>query len=124
MASPKYTGPGRKVMPFPASPSVKHRGWKGETKVIKKSMENKTTTELLDLLWKLENAPEGKQDWDKFGEVIAELRKRTPFSDIIGEKDSANEYSLEERIESLEEDMKLLKRHKHDSHTGDVLVRI
>lgn len=87
-------------------------------------MENKTTTELLDLLWKLENASDNKQDWDKYGEVIAELRKRPPFSDIIGEKDSANEYSLEERINTIEEEMKLLKRHKHDSHSGDVLVRI
>ena len=87
-------------------------------------MENKNTTELLDLLWKLESATEEKQDWDKYGEVIAELRKRPPFSDIIGQKDSANEYSLEERIENLEEDLKLLKRHKHDSHNGDVLVRI
>lgn len=87
-------------------------------------MENKTTTELLDLLWKLENATEPKQDWEKYEEVIAELEKRPPFNNIIGKKDAANEFSFEERIDKLEEEIKLLKRHKHDTHSGDVMVRI
>lgn len=87
-------------------------------------MENKTTTELLDLAWKLENLPENKQDWDKYEEVIAELRKRYPFSEILGEKDDPNDYTLEEKVEELEDDVKLLKRHKHDEKTGDVLTRI
>jgi len=87
-------------------------------------MENKATTELLDLLWKLENAPEDKQDWDKFGEVFAELRKRPPFSDILGTKDDANDQTHEERLDDLDEDVKSLKRHKHCGKTGDVLIRI
>lgn len=85
-------------------------------------MENKTTTELIDLLYKLETLPEGKQDWDKFDSVLAELRTREPFSRIIGEDEG--DPSLEEKVEQLLEDVKLLKRHKHDEHSGDVLIRI
>lgn len=87
-------------------------------------MENKTTTELLDLLWKLENAEGDKMDWDKYGEVRAELDKRPPFSDLFGVKEDKNDFTHDERIELLEEDNKLLKRHKHDSYTGDVVARI
>lgn len=87
-------------------------------------MENKETTELLNLLWKLENASEDKQDWDKYNEVVAELEKRPPFNQLIGKREEANEFSHEERLENMEEDVKLLKRHKHDSLNGDVLIRI
>ena len=87
-------------------------------------MENKETTELLDLLWKLENASEDKQDWDKYNEIVAELEKRPPFNQLIGKREEANEFSHEERLDKLEEEIKLLKRHKHDTHNGDVLVRI
>ena len=91
-------------------------------------MENKTTTELLDLLFKLEKQSEkedgNKFDWDKFEDVCAELRKRYPFSEILGVKEDQNDFTLEERIESLEEDVKLLKRHKHDEKSGDVMIRI
>lgn len=83
-------------------------------------MENKTTTELLEILWKIEKADTGN-DWDKHAEAYAELRKRPPFNTIIG--DSSDE-TLEEKIERFEEDLKLLKRHKHDQNNGDVLVRI
>ena len=31
---------------------------------------------------------------------------------------------LAKQVEKLTEDVKLLKRHKHDDRTGDVLVRI
>lgn len=86
-------------------------------------MENKKTTELLDILFGIEKRDTGKE-WDEFGEAFAELRKRVPFSDILGQKDEANEFTLEERIEALEEDIKLLKRHKHDEKTGDVMTRI
>ena len=89
-------------------------------------MENKTTTELLDLLWKTEKKGEknGTGNWDEYGEIYAELRKRTPFSDILGVKEDQNDMSIEEKVEKLEEELKLLKRHKHDNHTGDVMVRI
>ena len=90
-------------------------------------MENKTTTELLNLIQKLEiegNEAEGDYDWDKYGEVCAELRKRYPFSEILGVKDDNNDFTLEERIEDLEDIMKLFKRHKHDEKSGDVMTRI
>lgn len=88
-------------------------------------MENKTTIELFNLLDGFrKKQDDNKFDWDKYGEVIAELRKREPFSDLFGQKEDTNDFTFEERIERLEEDLKLLKRHKHDEHTGDVLVRI
>lgn len=88
-------------------------------------MENKTTTELLDLLQKFEKkaAKKGEYNWDEYGEIFAELRKREPFRTIIGNENNGDP-SLEERIEGLESDIKLLKRHKHDEHSGDVLIRI
>jgi hypothetical protein len=87
-------------------------------------MENKTTSELLDLLWKLENASENKIDWDKYGEALAELEKRPPFSRIIGTLNDPRDLSHSEQLEELVEDVKLLKRHKHDEKSGDVMVRI
>lgn len=85
-------------------------------------MENKKTSELLDLLWRLEN--EENPDWDEVGDVRAELEKRPPFNDIIGVKDDKNDWTHAERLDSLDEDMKLIKRHKHDEKSGDVMVRI
>lgn len=88
-------------------------------------MENKTTAELLDLLWKIESKTETTDtDWDKFAEARAELEKRPPFNELIGTREEANEFSHEERLEALEDDTKLLKRHKHDEKSGDVMVRI
>ena len=89
-------------------------------------MENKDTTELLDLVATIEKQSESEDDfnWDEYGEACAELRKRFPFSEILGEKDDLNDYTLEEKIEELEETVKKLKRHKHDVKTGDVLIRI
>lgn len=86
-------------------------------------MENKTTSELLEILWKIEKK-DGGDEWDKYEEAFAELCKRPPFKDLIGQKEEANEYSHEERLDNIEEDIKLLKRHKHDEHSGDVLIRI
>jgi hypothetical protein len=86
-------------------------------------MENKTTTELLDLLWKIEKQDDiSEEQWKKYDEALAELRKRSPFK-FIGINDEKNE-SHDERLEDLEGDVKLLKRHKHDAHNGDVLTRI
>ena len=89
-------------------------------------MENKKTTELLDLIATIEKKGESDDrfDWDEYGEVCAELRKRFPFSEILGEKDDPNDFTLEEKIQELEETVKVLKRHKHDVKTGDVLIRI
>jgi hypothetical protein len=86
-------------------------------------MENKTTSELLDLLWKLENADEDKQDWNKYDEVRTELDKRPPFNKIF-ESDDANDPAILEKVDELIGDVKLLKRHKHDEKSGDVMVRI
>ena len=90
-------------------------------------MENKATTELLDLLWKLErkSAKDGLALTDEYGEAFAELRKRPPFDNIIGNReDDGYEPSLEECMTQVLGDVKLLKRHKHDDKNGDVLVRI
>jgi hypothetical protein len=92
-------------------------------------MENKTTTELLDLLFKIERKAEkdtdGKKDWADYEEVLAELRKRPPFDSLIGNRQSEGyEPSLKEAMEDVQDDLKKLKRHKHDEHSGDVLVRI
>ncbi len=87
-------------------------------------MENKTTTELLDILVKIERTEGEKADWDRFGDAYAELRKRSPFSDIFGSKDDSNDPTHEERLENLEKTVKELKRHKHDEKTGDVMIRI
>ena len=51
-------------------------------------MENKTTSELLDLLAKFEKKSEKTGDAlpDEYDEAIAELRKRPPFDVIIGNR--------------------------------------
>lgn len=88
-------------------------------------MENKKTSELLDFLYTIESKKEpSDEDWDAHTEASAELEKRPPFNSIIGEREEQNEFSLEERVEVLEKDSKLIKRHKHDDKNGDVLVRI
>jgi len=87
-------------------------------------MENKKTTELLDLLWKLETSPEEKQNWTEYDEVYEEICKRTPFKQILGTNDDERDQTIQENIEDLLSDVKLLKRHKHDETSGDVMVRI
>ena len=79
-------------------------------------MENKTTTELLDLLKKLVDEKGTLLDgWD---EAWEELKMREPFYDIYGDE------GILERMDSLEVDIKKLKRHKHDPLSGDVTIRI
>lgn len=90
-------------------------------------MENKATSELLDLLWKEEKKSEktGEALSDIYDEVLAELRKRAPFDRIIGDRQSDGyDPSLEEEMEDVIGDIRQLKRHKHDPHSGDVLIRI
>ena len=85
-------------------------------------MENKKTTELLDLITKLVdkdgNLLEG------YEEALEELKSRTPF-DAIFDEDWENSLAwLSETVEDLKDEIKKLKRHKHDEKTGDVLIRI
>lgn len=87
-------------------------------------MENKKTSELLDLLWEIENAPDDTSDWDKHAEAYDELLKRTPYNKILGTSPFQNEFTLEESVAENINDIKLLKRHKHDEKSGDVLIRI
>ena len=92
-------------------------------------MENKTTTELLDLLGK---APkEGEKGYDefwasdgKYGEIMSELKNRYPFFQILHEDDDEALPAVWDAIDEMKEDIKLLKRHKHDERSGDVMTRI
>lgn len=84
-------------------------------------MENKTTTELLDLLIKLVDK-DGRLKTG-YEEALQELKKREPFLTIL-KSDFETGESLEERLEELEETVKLLKRHKHDKNNDDVLIRL
>lgn len=90
-------------------------------------MENKNTSELLDLLWKYERESEKTGDAlpDEYDDVVAELRKRPPFDRIVGNRqDEGYEPSIEEKPEEALDDVKRLKRHKHDERSGDVMIRI
>lgn len=99
-------------------------------------MENKTTSELLDLIGKHNVKERNEKDIsdkevDDYVEAIKELQQRAPFDRIFQSED--NYYSeetptLEERIDTLEENSedfeKKVRRHKHDPLTGDVMIRI
>ena len=88
-------------------------------------MENKTTTELLELLRKLPE--EGDKIWGeggKYEQIMGELRTRYPFNEILDPDWDTSLPSAWEKIEELEVEIKKLKRHKHDEKTGDVLIRI
>ena len=90
--------------------------------MAEKSVENKKTTEILDQLAKLT-----EDDWKSGGKyevLIGELRNREPFIQILGEDCDDSLPAVWEAIKELKEEIKLLKRHKHDSANGDVLVRI
>ena len=84
-------------------------------------MENKKTTELLDLLKTL--IDKDGNLLDGWNEAYEELKTREPFNTILTNEFSDGE-SLEEKVEELEAEIKKLKRHKHDDKTGDVLIRI
>lgn len=91
-------------------------------------MENKKTTELLDQL-----GANKISDVDKTS-ILLELQSREPFAsnymDVLwraGEMDkdlAGNLLEINARIDSLKNEIKLLKRHKHDEKSGDVMVRI
>ena len=85
-------------------------------------MENKKTTELIDLLHSLINKEgELKKGYD---EALEELESREPFWTILNEDSEESIPAILETIKGLEEEIKLLKRHKHDEKTGDVMVRV
>ena len=84
-------------------------------------MENKTTTELLNLLTKLVDKDGHLQEG--YEEALEELKSRTPFYEIFSEDYEESIPWLLAEIENLKEDVKKLKRHKHDTN-GDVLIRI
>lgn len=83
-------------------------------------MENKKTSELLDLLTSLVDEDGGlKEGWE---EVRDELWKRSPFDQIFPAYDDGE--SLEEKIEWLETEVKKLKRHSHKEGMGEDRVVI
>lgn len=87
-------------------------------------MENKKTTELLDLLNKVsEDENSNQQEVDDIFEVLA---KRPPFDQLFGKNKwgDSSDPTHEERLEELEDDVKLLRRHRHDDNSGDIMVRI
>ena len=99
-------------------------------------MENKTTTELLDLIGKYSvKERNDKEISDKECEdyvgAIKELQQRAPFNLIFNSEDnyySEEKPTLEERLDTIEENLedfeKKIKRHKHDEKSGDVMIRI
>lgn len=82
-------------------------------------MENKKTTELLDLLQKLVE-PDGHLK-EGYEECLEELRSREPFYSLLKPRDDE---TVSEELDALEGEIKKLKRHKHDEKTGDVMVRV
>ncbi len=96
-------------------------------------MENKTTSELLDIIGKYDvkdrNEKEiSDKETDDWVEAVDELITRNPFKRIFEEKYDETKESIEERLASLEENFedfeKRMKRHKHDEKSGDVMIRI
>lgn len=86
-------------------------------------MENKTTTELLEILRKVGNGAGEKYEQEKYQEAFAELCKRSPFWELLDDDYDEALPALIARVADLEEEVKKLKRHKHDAN-GDVMVRI
>ena len=85
-------------------------------------MENKTTTELINLLQSLVTKDGHLKDgWQ---EAHDELRTREPFNSILKNDDLPENETLEGKLEEIEETVKLLKRHKHEERSGDVMIRI
>ena len=87
-------------------------------------MENKKTTELIDALNTLS---EDKGDFatdGKYTKLIGELATREPFLQILGEDWDTALPAVWEAIKEIQDDIKALKRHKHDTHNGDVMIRV
>lgn len=82
------------------------------------SFENKKTSELLDLLPTL--VDESGRLLEGHEECHEELMSREPFYSLQNPRNG----TLSDELDSFEEDIKKLKRHKHDERSGDVVVRI
>lgn len=82
-------------------------------------LENKKTSELLDLLQTLVDEQGNLQEG--YEEVREELLSREPFYSL--NKPRGDE-TISEELDEIDEDIKKLKRHKHDEKNGDVLIRI
>jgi hypothetical protein len=87
-------------------------------------MENTTTTELLEVLRKMGTGAGDDYDEDVYDEAFAELKTRSPFWELFNEDWEEGIPQILVRLADLEEELKKLKRHKHDPVTGDVMVRI
>ena len=85
-------------------------------------MENKKTTELINLLHSLMDK-EGNLK-DGYQEALEELKSREPFWTIFEESFDESIPAILEALKEIKEDIKLLKRHKHDEKTHDVMVRV
>lgn len=87
-------------------------------------MENKKTTELIDEFIKL---PEQGKEWESGGryeQLMKELSKRYPFQNLLNKEWEDSLPFLFQEVEELKEEIKKLKRHKHDEKTGDVMIRV
>lgn len=80
-------------------------------------MENKTTTELLDLLTKKVDKDGNLKDG--YEEVFEELKLREPFYSLFH---PSSDLELEEELKDIREEIKKLKRHDH--HNGRVVISI
>ncbi len=80
-------------------------------------MENKKTTELLDLVTKL--VDENGHLKDGYEEALEELKLREPFYSLFHPID---DMTLAEELSDIREEIKKLKRHSH--HDGRVVISI
>lgn len=87
-------------------------------------MENKTTTELLEVLRKKGTGSGDNFDQESYDAAFAELCKRSPFWEILCADWEESIPAILVRLGELEDEVKKLKRHKHDEKTGDVMIRV
>ena len=87
-------------------------------------MENKTTVELLKILHEKGTGSGEDYNQETYEQAFAELRKRSPFWELFDEDWEEGIPAILERLKDLEDEVKRLKRHKHDDTTGDVMIRI
>ena len=89
-------------------------------------MENKKTSELLDLL---NECDEEKGDYEaegKYAQIWDELQTREPFCFLIGSdnEDLSFTPSISNAVEEMRDDIKKLKRHGHKEGLGEDRVVI
>ncbi len=85
-------------------------------------MENKTTTELINLLASLVDKDGHLKDG--YDEAWEELKSREPFYTLLNDDYEESIPAILASIVEIKQDIKFLKRHKHDTTTGDVMIRI